>query len=233
MKFRKGTAALMLAGAALLTTPLAMVAAKNWNVQYSVNANGHAVGNPDAPVKLISFVSYTCSHCANFEMQADGPLRVAYIHEGKVEHELRHTIRNPIDLAAALITECGPQEKFFDNHRRIILAQSSWLGKADSASNAQKQRWSSGQFGSRMRAIAADLDFYELMKTRGYSRSELDRCLTDTARAEAISNASEASSAQFGVQGTPSFAINGALLEGVHNWSALQASIDAVLSAGE
>lgn len=233
MSFRKATAALMLAGAALLATPLAMVAAKNWNAQYSMDAHGHSVGNPDAPVKLISFASYTCSHCASFERQADGPLRLAYIQEGKVELELRHTIRNPIDLAAALITECGEQDKFFGNHRRIMLAQSEWLPKAMEASDAQKQRWTFGPVGPRMRAIAADLDFYKLMETRGYTRSELDRCLSDTAHAEAIATASAASSEQFGVQGTPSFVINGVLLDGVHNWSALQGSIDAALSSGE
>ena len=233
MTLHIGIKSLLIGAAALIGLPATMVAAQNWNAEYRADGDGHAVGNPEAVVKLITFVSYTCPHCASFEIESDAALRAAYIHEGKVAVEVRHTIRNPIDLAAALITQCGPKEKFFDNHRRILFAQSSWLPKARQASEAQRMRWSSGPAPARMRAIAADLGFYNLMETRGYSRANLDRCLGDTVRAEAIATLSEHNAEAFGVRGTPSFAINGQLLEGVHNWADLQPAINAALTTGE
>jgi hypothetical protein len=44
---------------------------------------GHLVGNPGAAVKLVEYVSYTCPHCAHFEVEADAPLRLSFIASGK------------------------------------------------------------------------------------------------------------------------------------------------------
>ncbi len=233
MKLRFGSKTAICAAAALISLPPAIATAQNWNAEYREDVRGHTVGNPDAPVKLTAFVSYTCSVCAAFEIRSDAPLRAAYIHEGKVEMEVRPAIHNPVDLAAALIAECGPKEKFFDNHRRIIFAQSVWMRKVQNANEAQQARWYSGSTTSRMRAIAADLDFYDLMETRGYSRSQLDRCLADEARADALAEMSAADKARVGYPGTPSFLINGTLVDGAHSWGSLQPAIDASLSSGE
>ena len=216
---------LILAGMLLAAAPLSYAAAQNWNDTFAQTEAGHRVGNPDAATKLIEFVSYTCPHCATFEKTADGPLRIGFIHDGSVEVEVRHVIRNPVDLAAVLATECGDPQAFFGNHRRMLHTQDDWLAKARAATPAQQQRWSSGPVGQRMRAIASDLGFYDLMAPRGLTVSELDQCLNDEARAQAIVDLSNASSQQFGVPGTPSFAVNGQLLEGVHTWDALEPAL--------
>ena len=217
----------LLAIALTAAAPLAMAASGNWNTTFAATENGHRVGNPNAETHLMMFVSYSCPHCANFEKQADAALRAGYIHSGRVSVEVRHMIRNPLDLAAALATECGPQDRFFSRHRAMMLAHDTWMAKAQSATAAQQQRWSSGTLPSRMRAIAADLDFYELMEPRGLSRTALDRCLSDEARAAEIAATSQAQSARYSIPGTPSFVINGELLEGVHTWPALRSALDA------
>lgn len=210
-------AALMLAAA-----PIGTLAAQNWDATYERTEQGHKLGNPAAQTKLIAFVSYSCPHCASFEQQSDAPLRIAYIMPGKVNLEVRHVIRNPLDLAAALITECGSQDKFWGNHRAIMHAQESWLQTAIDAQPAQTQRWTSGPMDARMRAIADDLDFYELMEPRGYTVAQLDQCLSDRAAMDNIVARMQADNARFDIPGTPSFAVNGAMLPGVHSWEALE-----------
>ena len=217
----------LLAIALAAIAPLAMAANGNWNTTFTATENGHRVGNPAAAKHLMMFVSYTCPHCASFEKQADAPLRAGYVHSGKVSVEVRHLIRNPIDLAAALATECGASDDFFARHRAMMLAHETWMAKAQSATEAQQQRWSSGSLASRMRAIAADLDFYELMEPRGLSRAALDRCLSDEARASQIAATSQSESTRYSIPGTPSFALDGELLEGVHSWPALRSALDA------
>ena len=64
------------------------------------------------------------------------------------------------------------------------------------------------------------------MENRGYSRAELDRCLTDEAKANALAEASQADVEKYGLEGTPSFVMNGTLLDGVHNWAALRPVLD-------
>lgn len=220
MNLRVATA--LLAPLVALALPGAPAAAQNWNAEYAQTERGHRIGNPEAPIQLIEFVSYTCPHCAHFERDAEAELRYFYIHEGHAAVEVRHVLRNMVDIAIALTTECGPSEDFFDNHRMFLVTHDQWMARGRALSDAQRARWESGSFPSRMRAIASDLDIYEMMEPRGLTRTQLDTCLSNQARAEALYASTQAGANEYGVQGTPSFVVNGNLLEGVHNWEALK-----------
>ncbi|MFC0590540.1 DsbA family protein [Novosphingobium aquiterrae] len=219
----------ILAIAAASTLSIAAGPAANWNVAVALTPTGsHVLGNPAAKVKLTEFVSYTCPHCAHFESEADATLRLGYVRPGKVSVEVRHMLRDPIDLTAAMLTNCGSKDKFFLNHGMFMRSQATWIKPMMTASSAQRTRWTSGDLGARNRAIAADFHFYEMMATRGYDRISVDRCLADKAMAERLSKQAQAAS-DLGVQSTPSFAINGALLAGTNEWSVLKPQIDLAL----
>ncbi len=204
----------------------------NWNNTVVETDAGHLIGNPDAKVKLTEFVSYTCPHCAHFADEGDPALKLAYVHPGKVSVEIRHSLRDPIDLTATMLTQCGDPSRFVLNHSAIMLSQSKWLPIAQSASPAQIQRWTSPDRAAARRAIASDFGFYKTMEARGYRTTDLDKCLNDNARATKLAEASQADAVKYGIRGTPSFAINGKLLENVHSWQALQPQIDTKLSEG-
>lgn len=195
------------------------------NTVVRTEAGGHRMGNPQAKVAVLEFVSYTCPHCANFEQQSSAAMQLAYVAPGKASVEVRHVLRNPVDLAAALLAECGPEQKFFANHDAILRSQDKWLQRLSSATKATQDRWNSGPIGDRMRAIASDADLYSVMEKRGYDRVAANKCLSDEAAARRIAQQSEASSNAFNVQGTPSFAINGKLLDDVYSWDGLQKAI--------
>jgi protein-disulfide isomerase len=219
----------MLAVSAAAALSIAAAPAANWNLAVAVTpAGSHVLGNPAAKVKLTEFVSYTCPHCAAFEREADGPLRLAYVRQGKVSVEVQHMLRDPIDLTVAMLTNCGPKDKFFINHGMFMRSQATWIKPMISASGAQRSRWTSGDMGARNRAIAADFHFYDMMATRGYDRQTVERCLTDKAMADRLARQAQAAS-DLGVQATPSFAINGTLLAGTNEWSVLQPQIDVAL----
>jgi protein-disulfide isomerase len=225
---RLAVAALMLAAAAVpAAVPATAQQTQDWNQTYSETGKGHRVGNPAAPAQLVEFVSYTCPHCAHYAQVSEGALRLGYVGEGKVAVEVRHVIRNQVDMAAALITECGPADRFFDRHRTMMLGHTTWIAKAQAATPAQQARWRSGTIGQRMQAIAGDLDFYELMEPQGMGVAQIDRCLSDEAKARAIAELSEANSTEFSVPGTPSFVLGGVLLPEVHTWEALVPLLDA------
>lgn len=211
--------------AAVLSIGAAQYGKQNWNQTTTVTpAGNHVLGNPNAQVKLVEFVSYTCPHCARFEEQADGAMRVTYIAQGKLSVEVRNFLRDPVDLAAALLTNCGPPSKFFLNHNAFMRSQDKWIGTLAKAGPQQRQRWSVGELPSRMRAIATDFGFYEIMRTRGYERPAIDRCLADEAMAERLAAGTEEAE-KLGVPGTPSFMLDGALLSGTHDWRGLAPQI--------
>ena len=200
-----------------------------WNSVVMLGADGsHVAGNPSAKIKLTEYISYTCPHCAQFTVEADGPLELAYVTSGRVSVEIRHMLRDPIDLTAAMLTNCGPKEKFFQNHAAFMHRQAQWIVPLGTASQAQRQRWVSGTLVQRNRAIASDFHFYAIMAGRGYDRSATDRCLGDAAMAQRIGKQAKDAYA-LGVRYTPSFTINGKLLDDTFEWSELRPQLDASL----
>jgi len=209
---------------AILAGALALAGgnSSNWNTTVTEENQGHVIGNPEAETSLAEYISYTCGHCAQFAKQGDPVIKMVFIHPGNMKLEVRHLLRDPIDLTAAMLTHCGAESKFPLNHSAFMSSQATWLGKAQNATQAQIQRWSVPDRNAARRALANDLGFYTLMGQRGYERSEIDRCLNDEGKAQALVSTSMADVQRLGLTGTPSFVLNGELLDGVHSWQALE-----------
>lgn len=227
MTKRSMSLALALGALVLTGSGAAAVAqsAQNWSTAVAENDNGHLLGNPEAEIKLVEFMSYTCSHCADFARNGDQAIKLAYVPNGRVSFEIRHLLRDPVDLTAALLTHCGDPAKFPANHSAILYAQDEWLAKAGAVTQAQRSRWQFGTHSARRQAIASDLGFYTILERRGYSRVALDRCLADDAKAGALAETSQADVATYQLQGTPSFVVDGKLLDGVFTWPALEKAL--------
>ena len=205
----------------------------DWNATVTRTPQGtHVLGNPAAKVRLTEFVSYTCSHCAQFHEEADGALRANFVAPGKAAVEVRHFVRDPVDLTVALLTNCGTPAKFFANHSAFMWGQTKWIGPLSNPSAAQAARWSSGTFAQRTKVIAKDFGFYSIMAGRGYTVQQVDKCLADQALADRLAADTDLAQRTLRVTGTPSFAIDGAVLAGTHNWDLLRPQLDARLRTG-
>ncbi|MBX7500251.1 thioredoxin domain-containing protein [Qipengyuania mesophila] len=200
----------------------------NWAGMLTETEGGHLFGNPQAKTKLVEFMSYTCSHCAHFAQTGDGAIKIAYVPTGRISYEIRHLIRDPVDLTAALLTQCGDAKKFGGNHDAIMYRYDEWIEKARTATRAQQSRWQFGSLSARLQAIASDLDFYDIMERRGYTRAQLDKCLSDEAQARAIAETSAADVRKYGLTGTPSFILDGTLLD-AHDWNSLEPQLKKAL----
>lgn len=219
------TAALAAPGSHQSTTSMG---SRNWLTVVDTAGGGHLVGNPDAKVKLTEFVSYTCSHCGHFAQEGSSAIDV-YVASGKVRLDVRHVVRDTLDLTAAMIANCGPAAKFPRNHAALMLSQPKWLPIAEHATDGQKSRWYYGAGPARRRAIASDLKFYDLMAGRGYDRPAIDRCLADETLAKRLSDQSAADDKKWNVSSTPSFAIDDVMINGVFTWGLLRPFLDARL----
>ena len=220
-------AMLVLAGAA------ASAASGNWLVTVERTPVSHIVGNPEASVTLTEYISYTCPHCRDFSRQGEEILKLGYVQPGKLRIEYRHVAANMPDLTAAMLARCGAPEKFPGNHAALMTAQPQFNALRRMANKSQTDRWNYGDQAARRRAVASDLNLYAILERRGYSRSELDQCLADQDLAERIVSAIEADEAEHGPIPTPSFAVDGELLPGVHTWEQLQETLGAPLPASQ
>lgn len=203
-------------------------AGRNWNQTVVRTArDSFVLGNPNAPIKLVEYISYTCPHCAHFTQEADGQLRLGFIAPGKGSIEVRNFVRDPIDLTVALLTHCVSPAQFWQTHLMFLTRQEDWIGLEMTASQAQRQRWTTGPLPSRTRAIASDFKFYDMMASRGVNRITADRCLADEALANRLAAGTKEAADKDYVEGTPAFLINGLPLAGTASWAALKPQLEA------
>lgn len=198
----------------------------NWQGVIARTDRGHLIGNPKAETQLIEFVSYTCGHCANFTQQGEPALDLALLMPGKLGLEVRPVIRNALDLTVTLLAQCGDPARFKDRHRAFMFAQDQWLGKVRAAPQSQQAIWARGDKASRMNAASA-LGLADMLISRGQSASEVNACIMDDVAAKQLMENGAADQAEFGVSGTPSFALDGKLLDEVHSWDALYPVLSA------
>lgn len=194
--------------------------AGNWQNSVERTERGHLIGNPEAETRLVEFISYTCPHCADFAARGEPALDVVLLGPGKITVEVRPVIRNGLDLAVTLLANCGDPAQFKVRHRTLILAQADWLGKAQAAPKTQQAIWQRGDKAGRQNAASA-LGLTAMLAAKGQSKAELDACVANDAAAQKLLQNDEADGKEFGVNSTPSFAMDGKLLANVHSWEAL------------
>lgn len=191
-----------------------------WIAKTERTERGHKIGNPEAGTQLIEFISYTCGHCADFAKQSDGTLDLLGVGPGRIAVEVRPVIRNYLDLVVTMLAQCGEPKGFKDRHRAFLYAQDDWLSKAINAPQSQQAIWARGDANARKNAANA-LGLDDLVLAKGLTASQINTCLADDAAAQALLANGRADRTEFGITGTPTFALNGETLEGVHDWPSL------------
>jgi protein-disulfide isomerase len=149
-----------------------------------------SMGNPDAPVTVIEYASYTCPHCQRFHAGPFKQLKAEYIDTGKINFIYREVYFDQFGLWAGMLARCGGgTERYFGITELLYQQQSQWLASRDP------------------NGIAAALR--RLGKTAGLGDDQITACLQDAAKAEALVAAYQANATADGIRSTPSFVING------------------------
>ena len=196
-------------------------AGQSWSEVAAVTPEGGIVeGNPNAPIKLVEYASHTCSHCADFSVQAAEPLRTKYIESGKVSYEIRNQIHDPIDLTFAVLARCAGPEAFH------AFAEQGWGNLANmfaqvQANEAALQAASQATGAARFDGVANAAGLYDFFAQRGVSRDQAKACLAKEETATKIAADSEKQSTDLNVTGTPTFFINGKNV-GTLDWKGLE-----------
>lgn len=212
-----------------LTLPATAQAPRPLSTVTVGEGGSHILGNPAAAVKVTEYVSYTCPACSRFSAESGATIKNSYIAGGRMSVEVRHLVRDPIDLAMAVAAHCGAPARFFSRHDALMAEQPAILARVQALPEATRQGWATGPVEQRLGRLARDAGVTAWMERRGFTAAQIERCMADRTLQErliAMSNAARAA----GVHGTPSFAINGTLLDEVHNWTALRPRLDAAMA---
>lgn len=211
------------AGAPVAATPAP--AGTRWSETVAETpAGGFLRGNPDAPVKIIEYASFTCPHCGEFAKQADEPLAKT-VDTGKVSFEFRNYIRDPLDITMALIARCGGKEPFFSLTHQLFANQEATFKQLQAKGEPAYQAAVTAPPEQRFARLAELAGLIEFAKQRGITESQARTCLADMPKAEALAKGNELATKEFNVEGTPTIIMNGAKLENVATWPALEAKL--------
>ncbi|HYJ82103.1 MAG TPA: thioredoxin domain-containing protein [Allosphingosinicella sp.] len=209
-------------------TPLKQIAAPSngdWTQTVAKTPEGgYRMGNPEAPVKLVEYGSLSCPHCAEFEEQGAPTLRDTYVKSGQVSWEFRTYLLFPTDPGVSLLLNCQSAESFFPLVEQLYKDQKNWMGRIQSLPQDQLQAL--GTMAPRESAgvvvRAAGLD--EFFRQRGMPSAQIQSCLADQAGLENIAGIKKKGD-EAGVNGTPSFFINGKFYEGPATWKGLEPAL--------
>ncbi len=193
-------------------------------------AGGFVMGNPDAAVKLVEYGSLTCPHCREFDETGVQPLIDNYVKSGRVSYEFRNYVRDPFDLAGALITRCNGAKGFFPLTRAMYKDQPNWLNTLQSIPPQQQEALAALGPDRKFLEIAKAAGFQQWAAMRGLPSAKSTTCLTDKAQVDRlVQMTSDAMSDLPNFPGTPTFTINGDMVEVPGTWAGLEPELRKAL----
>ena len=219
--FGAGAGALVAGGYALMrpqTTPALSLLPQPANAKTSDAAAADApqviemvMGDPDAPVEMIEYASFTCPHCRTFHENTLPLLKADYIDQGRLRYVYREVYFDRFGLWAGMVARCAGPERYFGIVDLIYQRQAEWTqgAPADVAENLRR-----------------------IGRTAGLNNEQLDACLTDGAMAQAMIDTYEAHMAEHAISGTPAFVIAGRLHSNM-SYADMSALIDAAIVAAQ
>lgn len=203
---RRATVAGAAAGAAVMVAPAgAAVKAAPGDMN---------LGSPKAPVHVVEYLSLTCPHCAHFHEQVFPAFKAKYIDTGRVYFTIRELLTAPANVAAAgfLMARCNGGTRYFQVVDQVFKSQSQWKP------------------GAPLKPM-----FVEIAKANGMTEAQFEACLTDDKATQALEARLEYATQTDKVTGTPTFFVNGAMLQGQEapTLAELDAAIARALKAGK
>lgn len=192
---------------------------------------GFVMGNPNAPVKVVEYASLTCGHCAAFSSEGAPELIDEYVKTGQVSFEIRNFVRDPADLAAALLSRCSGAGPYFQLTDQLFAAQEDWLGRLQNMPPALQQQLQSMPPERVAATLAEQAGLVQFVRVRGVPAEKANSCLADQAAIQKLVDMGSAATREHQISGTPSFLINNELVEEASDWKTLEPRIRAALGA--
>ena len=175
----------------------------------NLTENDFIIGNDNAPITIIEYASMSCSHCANFHNNTLPDLKKEYIDTGKVKFVFRDFPYNYPALLGSMVMRCIPSEFRYDYMNALYKLQKKWVVKENAITHQE---------------------LYKIMQSGGMNKENFDACLNNVDLENQILEEVIAAQSEFNIRSTPSFLINGDLLEGDKSIKVFRQILDKILS---
>ena len=173
-----------------------------------------AIGEANAPVTIVEYMSTTCPHCAAFHNNTFDAIKTKYVDSGKVRFVLREFPFDPRAAAAFMLARCNPQDTTKLTEAGQYFPMISMLMK-------QQEVWAAAQDGREA--------LLQMSKLAGFTQESFQACLTNQKLLDDVNAVREHGAKEFGVAATPTFLINGKRYSGDMSVDTMSALIDSML----
>ena len=167
------------------------------------------IGNKDAPITIIEYASMSCSHCATFHNNTLPDIKKEYIDTGKVRMVFRDYPFNYPALLGSMMMRCIASDLRYDYMNALYKLQNTWVNKDPKISKKE---------------------LYKIMQSGGMTKDEFDACYSNEQLENEILEGVIAAQKEFNIRSTPSFLVNGKLIEGNKSIKEFRQIIDKILS---
>lgn len=167
----------------------------------------HVLGDAEAPVTVIEYASPTCPHCATFHNNVYPAFKEQYVDTGKVKFILRPFVRNVLDAVVFMLAEAAGEDQYHAVVETFFNTQMQWA-----TSNTPRDV------------------IFEIAKQLGFTEQSFETALTNQELFAAMETMREQALEEFGLEGTPTFYVNGKQLTGDQTLEELAAEIDPLVS---
>lgn len=166
------------------------------------------MGNPNAPVKIVVYSDFQCIYCMRYWDETELKIIEEYVETGQVYYEYRSfgDFLGPQSAVAAEAAYCAGDQGYFWQYHDLLFI--NWTGEGDGDFSPKRLK-------RYAEAIGLDVDEFTACMNNG---KFTDRVQQDAEKARAD-----------GIRATPSFLIDGKLLEGAQPFSVFRSEIDSAI----
>ncbi|MCR6499107.1 DsbA family protein [Shinella sp. CPCC 101442] len=172
------------------------------------------LGEANAPVTIVEYMSTTCPHCAAFHNNTFDAIKAKYVDSGKARFIVREFPFDPRAAAAFMLARCNPQDPTKLTEAAQYYPMISMLMK-------QQETWAAAQDGREA--------LLQMSKLAGFTQESFQACLTNQKLLDDVNAVRERGAKDFGVAATPTFLINGKRYSGDMSVDSMSALIDSLL----
>jgi protein-disulfide isomerase len=199
------------------------------------------LGDPNAKITVIEYLSPTCPHCALVATTVIGPFKDKYVKTGKVKLVLRPFARNTLDAGIFMLAEAAARSA--DGQATATGASAEASASSAPAPAATPASYSEGAseawenvidayFKTQANWEVSDKPLDAIMAVAlqlGFTQDSFNAALKDTVLFGKIQSMVDQAVKDFGVEGTPTFYINGKQKTGEQSLDQLSAAVDPLL----
>jgi hypothetical protein len=209
----------------LFVTPATVAQGRDWSTAINQTKTGSfLIGNPQARIKIVEYLSYTCPHCAAFSVESQPVLRNQLIKSGTANLEIRNFVRDQLDLAAATLARCGGAVTFDRVTTAIFARQRDWWPRGMDFIQRNDTRMGLYPLNARLRAYADAAGLIDIAKANGIAAATIDNCFNNPANTDVPVALTRDAPAD--LKGTPGFLVNDKLTT-AYDWATLAPILQA------